>query len=807
MFKKSTSKIKKGIIIAFIIFVVVNIIFFTLYHFNIYFGYGYGDLASQHITFLDNLRINFSSTGDLFPQWNMNLGLGSSFVNYYYHWSMNIWTFVSYLFPFGTLEYLIFLRAIISALLFLGIYILLGYYSSNEKNKIIISVLFAQSGVVSAMFSIHPIFILSLPFVAFILIGCHKLVNEKSVWLFITSFVLLVLSAFGTVLTVGFLSLFYTMVIADKQQRLRIFLKLTFCYTIIIAISAIYLLPFFLRVLAMSRAYSEEATELLLLNQNIFYDLSYNEYTFFLGLIPVFIIVYNLFLKDKMSKMLSLFILGSLLFLPVQKLLNYWQYAESKMIIPLLCVLPILFIKYMEDEDNKRKSLFCYIVALVTLGYVLMYRANNIVLSNYHIISIMILAVLSFVILFYAKRNYKKMSVAVFGFILCLFYMTNVPNTVGFFQYSSLSSNNMEKNDIKNAKQLYRINTGSSNKVNSIYSFSLNVYSSVISNSLADILANDLPIERGRSLNEAKFYNSSLTNILFGVRNNHHGDISYPIVRGTYDVVDDSSIPESKLNKMVSFVSTVFVENSENKYEDKQKIKRLADTEYSVIRDYTILDSRFTDANDMLDFDENSFQQDGVLLLQMDISETDKSKTVAIEINEHMNTRYYEDHKYYNGNDVFYYMTNVGKGWKLKIRALEADYKIKDIQYIFLTNDEVRKLVPSFVKAKNIKINHNSNFRFSLNMEKDGYLVTSIPYDNGYSITVNGQAVEVERVNNNYIGAKLEKGNNKVKIKYNIPGHSVGKKVSAVGIVVFVVYVVISKRRCNDSGKRGKKFF
>ena len=50
----------------------------------------------------------------------------------------------------------------------------------------------------------------------------------------------------------------------------------------------------------------------------------------------------------------------------------------------------------------------------------------------------------------------------------------------------------------------------------------------------------------------------------------------------------------------------------------------------------------------------------------------------------------------------------------------------------------------------------------TINVDTDGYLVTSIPYDRGFTIKIDEKIVEKEIVNTAFLGAKIRKGNHKI---------------------------------------------
>lgn len=67
---------------------------------------------------------------------------------------------------------------------------------------------------------------------------------------------------------------------------------------------------------------------------------------------------------------------------------------------------------------------------------------------------------------------------------------------------------------------------------------------------------------------------------------------------------------------------------------------------------------------------------------------------------------------------------------------------------------------------------------------EDGYLITSIPYDEHFEVQIDGKTVEYEKVNTAFLGAQIEEGVHKVEIVYHAPGVKLGKMLSVLGVLL-----------------------
>ena len=73
----------------------------------------------------------------------------------------------------------------------------------------------------------------------------------------------------------------------------------------------------------------------------------------------------------------------------------------------------------------------------------------------------------------------------------------------------------------------------------------------------------------------------------------------------------------------------------------------------------------------------------------------------------------------------------------------------------------------------------------------DGYFVTSVPYDKGFTVKVDGYTVKTEKVNKAFLGFRIGAGTHRVKITYHAPGKRAGMLVSVVGIFLFAGWMAL----------------
>ena len=78
------------------------------------------------------------------------------------------------------------------------------------------------------------------------------------------------------------------------------------------------------------------------------------------------------------------------------------------------------------------------------------------------------------------------------------------------------------------------------------------------------------------------------------------------------------------------------------------------------------------------------------------------------------------------------------------------------------------------------------------NKSCDNLLFFSVPYSEGFSATVNGEKVEIEKVNYGFMAVKVPGYTDcEIEFTYETPGLSAGIKISLCALVAFAVYVIV----------------
>jgi len=93
----------------------------------------------------------------------------------------------------------------------------------------------------------------------------------------------------------------------------------------------------------------------------------------------------------------------------------------------------------------------------------------------------------------------------------------------------------------------------------------------------------------------------------------------------------------------------------------------------------------------------------------------------------------------------------------------------------------------------------NKGYSVDIDLSKDNLVFFSVPYESGWSCTVNGESVTVEKANAGLTAVLAKSGHNHIEFTYETPGLKKGVMISAIGLVLlaglFVVGAVVKKRR------------
>ena len=88
----------------------------------------------------------------------------------------------------------------------------------------------------------------------------------------------------------------------------------------------------------------------------------------------------------------------------------------------------------------------------------------------------------------------------------------------------------------------------------------------------------------------------------------------------------------------------------------------------------------------------------------------------------------------------------------------------------------------------------NLGFTAKINSPTSELVFFSVPFEKGWTATVNGQEVEVENVNNGFMAVKVPTGEAEIRFNYMTTGLKDGITITFIGILLLLAYLFVVKR-------------
>ena len=177
-------------------------------------------------------------------------------------------------------------------------------------------------------------------------------------------------------------------------------------------------------------------------------------------------------------------------------------------------------------------------------------------------------------------------------------------------------------------------------------------------------------------------------------------------------------------------------------------------------------------------------------MLRFKVKNLKPSKDLTIWVNGNRNKLSAKQRVYYNDNTTFTYAAALDSDEnQVEVTFGKGKYNLSDVE-AYVTTLPGTELYESEFLQNDTKTKGNV-IAGSLTMQKSGYLITSIPYDSGFEIQVDGKPATSEKVNTAFLGCKVKAGEHDIVITYHAPGLAAGKVMSFVGMIGFLILSVL----------------
>ena len=202
-----------------------------------------------------------------------------------------------------------------------------------------------------------------------------------------------------------------------------------------------------------------------------------------------------------------------------------------------------------------------------------------------------------------------------------------------------------------------------------------------------------------------------------------------------------------------------------------------------------------------VDLPEEAHNKIIMIKFDMNLKQSCSVGDQAIIINGVINKLTCKEWKYYNGNTTFTYVLSEKNIKSLEVEFYKGEYLLDNISLYYLDYNDIKDNSDLFTKVKINKDKTNGDMIYaSVDVDRDGHFVTTIPYQEGFTIYIDDKKQEYENINDGFIGFKIEEGKHDIIFVYKSPMKTEGVIVSLLGIV-FLAVIIIEEVRSKHERK------
>lgn len=827
------------------------------------------DWISQHSVIPDYFRKLFYETGDLFPEFAMNLGGGQNIYNYSYYGLYNPVILISYFLPFLKMSDYI----MISSMLCFAASVILFYIWMKKKGmeqtvSVQVSCIFALAAPLLYHSYRHIMFVDYMPFLLTALMGTDRYLEQRRTACLIFGIFLMIMTSFY--FAVGGILVLCVYALSEylkREQNLKIkgLLKCgggyILCILTAIMMSSILLVP---------TVFSLGGSR----NGNIAADVSwllpavkcdrffYSPYGLGLSAFALTALISQLMycicemkrkqgnepapvnvLSARGEMVLLVILLGMLLIPAFGYLLNGGLYNKDKVFIPFLpviCYETGCYQKRLKEAHDTSDRLLWQLPYFITIALILLsVLSNESTVSFYAALADGIFMLALFL---YSRKKFRKNSMITVSIIIM---------SVSSFLVNQVSGNAVSRefyNDIMSSSydealeflaesdsNLYRTevygdadqNKADMNRIYGMNQYISSVYSSSFNSHYRDFRNHVFKLNEPYRNNMMQ---PSVNNPLFlkfmGVKYliSETGLTGYEACRDSDGVKmwkNEAAAPMAYVTDMLlseqDYYGYSFPENQavlleravirnglpkeagENSGMDSKfrkssiiipeinneeiKIRKI-NNGYEILAEHDI-------------WVEAKLEEKGkydLFALSFAVENQKPGQDIRISVYDQMNCLSAESHEYANHNYEFTYLVGIEpEETMIRIRFSKGNYILKNIEsftglYSMIGNPALYRNPVLF----DMEETKGDNMKGTVNADASGYLITSIPYDAGFTIKVDGTEREKVCVNGGFLGCYMEQGKHDILITYHARGVKAGRILSIAGLALYIIQQLIS---------------
>ena len=796
--KRTISKYKSYIITALItiILIVIFMMVKNIYPFgkNILFLTS-DDYSNQYIGYFTILSNMITSMKMSF--FNFNLGIGMPILNV-------IATHVSS--PINMIIYLLIkdkllasniMMSIKPVLIALTTLYYLNYKHGDKWSNIIFSLLYAFSAFLIVNI-VEVMWIDQLIYLPLLTMGIEELITKKDNRMYIISLLLIMITNYYTAYMLCTYSLLYFVIYLfiyckdNKKKVVLDFIKSSLLCALLCSFLYLPLLNMLKNTNLLNQNY-----EILHVGFNIFdficahfngFRASYyiedtiapNIFCGVVSLVLLIIFIFNKKVDKKEKKLLLIMLSLFYFFLRISELdfvMHFFHYPNGifyrysfiySFILILIGASSINKIKDLDHEDFI-KSVVVMGILLIIIGIIMPTKLTiNVLLINIGIIII-------YFVIFKLFKNIKLMKY-IFSIICIIEIFTYMMLSLQVGDSSFFTSRDTGITDyIKSTdNSIYRIQ-----KFNDYYTigtvlddyYGIENYNSLINSNVTNMFIN-LGMLNNNIDGYIYFMNNPVINTMFGIKY-------------AYNVSDRDPIYFDKLTSDI-YVNKYFKSLAYTTDSDLLKLDINQDNPMDIFNDYVYLSTKVDKVFEEVKYDSNIINFNG-------------AETIYIHLNDNVDKIIINGYTYTNKKDkntCLYYeddLTNINtdyitfeKGNSYKVQFSYIDDTKEKVKFYKLNNIKFQEFYNKLGEVSIEKFTSDS-IKLSSNNDKDTLIYTSIPYEDGWKVLVDGKEVNKDKVMNALLAIKVEKGNHTIDIKYEEPYYNVGVYITCTILVLLSI--------------------
>ena len=804
------------------------------------------DWIGQHTTFADYFRMLFYNTGDLFPDYAFHIGGGNNIYFFSYYGLLNPLLMLSYLFPFLSMStYIIILNIILVLATGILLYEFLLHKKYSNKLSLLVTLIMMSSTFLIFHAHRHYMFINYMPFLILALFGIDRYFETKKKGLFIFSiFTMIMLSYYYSVTGIVVCAL-YTIAEVIRRENTYSFKKilqkgypLLLCTFLSIMMSCILLLPT-ASVILSGRGSEESKISLLSLfipSANLD-GLLYDPYTLGVTAAAVLAIFTSVFSKKKEHRFLSISFLLILCFPIFVYILNGTLYVREKILFPFFPILALFLSNLFHELENESIKLKPMVITTVIFSLLAIVSGSQI-----WIYYLDLGVVLGLLYISKKKKNVYILGIGTLIIAMIACFITQLQEEYPkkdeyYHEIQSSVKQELIEPVLEEEQEFVRMNDRNDvlytvNKVYSPYSYRTSIYSSTYNKSYTDFLRNDLKIAYASRnpmiLKENDdVFESYFLGVKYIVATTEQGP-GYKKIAEKYDQKTDRTYYLYENENVLPVLygrSKTMGEDAYQKLDYPENV--LALLQYTITEDSKeepeIDEVKLVEQLDLTNLENVSMNQkenevvitaqedasfriqlpeevdDDLIVFEMDITEQASCENgdLSMTIEGVENKLTCEEWQYQNHNNTFHYVISHREHKNyLEVTLKKGTYHFKNIHIYQIPSTLLESVADDVTPFHlNKEKTKGDTLEGTITMEEDGYFVTSIPYDKGFTVYVDGKKVEYEIVNHTFLGFPLEKGEHQIEMIYEAPLKKIGMITSIIGFVIFIGIVVIDKKK------------